>query len=172
MTVNRRRGFSCDVRASARIGCKRLGLGERRILAVQDLLVSLRITVRKRVNSCESLSGLGLLLVVISTYDNGKFVDGDIGARVGDGRKSVSVTVWLKTDGGVVEGDTGGGGNVWRRIWRVGRGGAIVERTRGQTKETHMDVGVGLGLGGGCREINGDGDGNGNVFCADGVTTV
>jgi len=105
-------------------------------------------------------------------YDDGEFVDGDVGARVRNGRKSGSVAVWLKTDGGVVEGDTGRRMDVWGRSWGGGRGGATVERTRSQTKETRRDVVVGLGLGSGCGEIQGDGDGEGNVFCADGMTAV
>jgi hypothetical protein len=135
-------------------------------LAVRDLFVSLRITVRNRVGSWESRSGWSLLLVV-STYDDGEFVDGDVGARVRNGRKSGRVAVRLKTDGGVVvKGDTGRRGDVWGWSWGGGRGGAIIERTRSQTKV------VGLGLGSGCGEIQRGGDGDGNVFCADCMTAV
>jgi hypothetical protein len=152
-------------------------LGNRRIsAAVQDLFVSLRITVRNRVTSWESLSGLNLLLLVlvVSTGDDGKFVDGDVSAGVGNSRKNGSVTIRLNTDCGIVEGDTGGGGNVWGRSWGGWRDGATGERTRGQTKETRGDIGMGMGLGRGCREIqgNGSGSGNGNVFCADSMTTI
>jgi hypothetical protein len=108
----------------------------------------------------------------MSTDDGSNFIDGDVSARVGNGRKSGSVTIWLNTDGRIVEGDAGGRGNVWGRNWSGGRGGATVERTRGQTKATRRDVEVGQGLGRGCREIQGTGNGSGNVFCADGMTAV
>ena len=45
------------------------------------------------------------LEVVVSTDNVSKFVEGDVRARVRDGRKGRGVTVRLKIDGGV-EGDT------------------------------------------------------------------
>jgi hypothetical protein len=89
----------------------------------------------------------------------GKFVDGDVGARVRDSGKGSRVVVWLKTDGGV-ESDAGGRGDVKRRS-RGGRSGAANKRTGCQAKE----VRVGMGRGG--RKMSRDRD----VFCADGVTT-
>jgi hypothetical protein len=90
--------------ACTRTGGECPGGGGRSILAVQDLLVRRRITARTGITSCDTRRGLGLLLD-ISVDDERKFVDGDVGARVRDGRKRSRFTVRLKTDGGV-EGDT------------------------------------------------------------------
>jgi len=84
--------------------------------------------------------------------NDGKFVDGDVSARVRDGGKGSRV-VWLKTDGGV-EGDTWGRGDVKRRS-SGGRSGAIIKRTGSQAKEERRR--------GGRRD--------GDVSSADGVTT-
>ena len=171
MTGNRR-SFACDVRA--RTGDVRLGV--RRFLAVQDLLVTLRITGRTRVGSWESLTGLSLLLLLllllVESMDNdGKFVDGDVSAGVRNGVKGSRVTVWLQIGVGEVDGDTRGRVNVWWWCGVGGRGGATVDRTRGQTEERRGEVGVGEWRGSGERLIHGKGNGSRNMFCTDGVTT-
>jgi hypothetical protein len=99
----------------------------RRISGVQDLLVSLRIAARTGVDSRETLSGLSSLLSVVSMYNHGKFVDGDISARVRDGGECSGVMVWRKTDGGV-EGDVRGSGDV-KMSRRGGSSGATRKRT-------------------------------------------
>jgi hypothetical protein len=94
--------------------------------------------------------------------NRGKFVDGDVSARVRDGGKASRVVVWLKTDGGV-EGDTGGRGDVkWRSSG--GGSGAAIKRTGSQAKE---DREVRMRLGRGGWRMGRDRD----VYCADGVTT-
>ena len=93
-------------------------------------------------------------------YEVGKFVGGSIGAIARNGRKGSGVTVWLQTDVGEVDGDTGGGVDVWGCCGVGGRGGAAVERTRGQTKEARRVVGVGEWRGSGERDIHGNGNRN------------
>lgn len=115
----------------ARTGGERLC--GRKISGVQDLLVSLRIAARTVVDVREALSGLRLLQLVVSMDNHGKFVDGDVSARVRNGSKGSRMIVWL-TDGRV-EGDTGGRGDVERRRGG-GRNGATLKRTGCQTKES------------------------------------
>jgi len=93
-----------------------------------------------------SVSGLSLLLLLLlieSMYNGGKFVDGDVSASIRNGVKSSGVTVWLQIGVGEVDGDTRGRVKVWWWCGVGGRGGATVERTRGQTKEARREVGVG-----------------------------
>jgi hypothetical protein len=75
-----------------------------------------------------------LLLLVESMYNGGKFVDGNVSASVRNGGKGGGVTVGLYIGVGEVDGDTRGRVNVWGWCGVGGRGGAAVERTRGQTK--------------------------------------
>lgn len=113
-----------------------------------------------------TLSGLSWLLLfpVESMYHGGKFVDGDVSPSVRNGLESSGVTVGLQTDVGEVDRDTRGRVNVRGWCGVGGRGGAAVERTRGQTKEVGRVWE---------RRASGeiDGYGNGNMFCTDGMAT-
>ena len=93
------------------------------------------------------------MLLVVSMDDRGKFVDGDVNARVRDGSKG-RVVVWLMTDGGV-DGDMGERGHVKGRGRGGWKSGATLKRTGSQTK------------------ADGKGrDRKRDMFCADSVTTV